>query len=218
MLQKTHALNKALRLILILSSVILTIYCIQVFGIEKLKLRIEEMGALAPLGIFILRFTSITIPALPSTAYSILSGLLLGFKKGLIVICLADICSCSLSFFLSRYYGRSLIKKLVGNKFMNRVERFSQSYLENNIFLMTGLLMTGLFDFVSYGIGLTKTPWTKFLPALIISIILSNPPVVALGAGLLNRDNGSIILIFALFGMFILSIITGLLKKRRHIS
>lgn len=101
---------------------------------------------------------------------------------------------------------------------MNRVERFSQSYLENNIFLMTGLLMTGLFDFVSYGIGLTKTPWTKFLPALIISIILSNPPVVALGAGLLNRDNGSIILIFALFGMFILSIITGLLKKRRHIS
>ena len=41
------------------------------------------MGIWAPLGIYVLRFTSIVIPALPSTAYSILAGGLLGFEKGL---------------------------------------------------------------------------------------------------------------------------------------
>ena len=67
--------------------------------------------------------------------------------------------------------------------------------------------MTGFFDFVSYGIGLTKTPWLKFLPALVISILLSNPPVVALGAGIL--DGGKSILIFAVVGIFILALITA---------
>ncbi len=95
---------------------------------------------------------------------------------------------------------------------MHRVESFSQKHLEDNFFLMTALLMTGLFDFVSYGIGLTKTPWIKFLPALIISILLSNPPVVAIGAGLLNE--GGRVLIIALVGIFALSLLTARLKKR----
>lgn len=205
-------LKKIFKFFLIVISVGILIYILQVFGIDKLRSRVEEIGPLAPIGIFILRFTSITIPALPSTAYSILSGFMLGFKKGLLVICLADLSSCSLSFYLSRKYGRGLIRNIVGNKFMHRVESFSQKHLEDNFFLMTALLMTGLFDFVSYGIGLTKTPWIKFLPALIISILLSNPPVVAIGAGLLNE--GGRVLIIALVGIFALSLLTARLKKR----
>ena len=76
----------------------------------------------APLGIFLLRFTSVVIPALPGTAYSVLSGGLLGFTQGLIVICLADLLSCTLSFFLSRRYGRDLVQRLVGPKFMYRID------------------------------------------------------------------------------------------------
>jgi uncharacterized membrane protein YdjX (TVP38/TMEM64 family) len=94
---------------------------------------------------------------------------------------------------------------------MDKVDTLSHRHLERNFFLMTGCLMTGFFDFVCYGVGLTKAPWRKFAPALIISIAISNPPIVALGDGLLK--GGRLLLGFALLGIFGLAIVTGLVKK-----
>ncbi|MGB7085101.1 MAG: hypothetical protein WBD47_06080 [Phormidesmis sp.] len=95
---------------------------------------------------------------------------------------------------------------------MTRVDSFSQKHLERNFFLMTAFLMTGFFDFVAYGVGLARAPWQKFLPALALSIALSNPPIVALGSGLL--EGGKLLLVFALLGMFGLALVTGLVRRR----
>lgn len=203
---------KILKYLAIALVVILAIWLINHFGVTQLRDQIDQLGVWAPLGIFLLRFTSVLIPALPGTAYSVLSGGLLGFAQGLLVICLADALSCSLSFFLSRRYGRGLVQRLVGQKFMHRIDTLSKRHLERNFFLMTGFLMTGFFDFVSYGVGLTKAPWVRFAPALIISIALSNPPVVALGAGLL--EGGNLLLVFAILGVFGLAILTGFLQRQ----
>ena len=72
---------------------------------------------------------------------------------------------------------------------MIRIERISKKYLENNIFLITGCLMTSWFDFVCYAVGLTKLPWKKFMPALILSIVISDTPFVATGYTL-SKLNG----------------------------
>ncbi len=191
--------------------IVLFIYLTNKYGLEVIRSNVENMGIWAPLGIYTLRFSSIVIPALPSTAYSILAGALLGFKKGLVIICIADLSSCILSFYISRLYGKEIVKRLIGGKFISRVENISNNHLENNFFLMTGLLMTGLFDFVCYAVGLTKTKFQKFLPALIISILLSNPPIVALGAGIL--EGGRRFLLLGVFGVFLIAVITGKLKK-----
>jgi len=182
------------------------------YGVAQLREQVDQLGWWAPVGLFALRFTSVVIPALPGTAYSALAGGLLGFTKGLVVICLADLLSCSLSFFLSRRYGRELVQHLVGQGFMNQIDTLSQRHLERNFFLMTGCLMTGFFDFVCYAVGLTQTPIAKFAPALAISIALSNPPIVALGAGLLE---GGKLLGLALLGVFGLAVVTGWVKRDR---
>jgi uncharacterized membrane protein YdjX (TVP38/TMEM64 family) len=184
-------------------------------GIEQIRSNVDKLGIWASVAVFGLRFTSIIIPALPGTAYSIFAGGLLGFVPGLITICLADVISCSLCFYLSRKYGRNFITKLVGNRFITRVDNLSQKNLENNFFLMTAFLMTGLFDFVCYGVGLTKTPWQKFAPALLISIALAKPPIVALGAGVL--ESGKLLLGFALLGVFVLGIMTAILQRKQKI-
>lgn len=202
---------KVLKFVAIAALVILVIWLINHYGITQLRQQVERLGVWAPLGIFLLRFTSVVIPALPGTAYSVLSGALLGFTQGLLVICIADLLSCSLSFFLSRRYGRTLVQRVVGVKFIDRIDRLSQRHLERNFFLLTGCLMTGFFDFVCYGVGLTKASWFKFAPALIISIAISNPPIVALGAGLL--EGGKRLLGLALLGVFVLAIITGLIQR-----
>ncbi|MGV2831731.1 TVP38/TMEM64 family protein [Myxosarcina sp. GI1(2024)] len=196
-------------------AVILGIWFINRFGVAKIRANVEQLGIWGFLAVGGLRLTSVIIPALPGTAYSVLAGGLFGFMPGLITICLADIISCSLSFYLSRRYGRSLIIKLVGDRALSRLDRLSQRNLENNFFLMTAFLMTGLFDFVSYGVGLTRTPWQNFIPALLISVAISNPPIVALGAGLL--ESGKLMLGFAILGIFVLGIITGILQRRHKI-
>jgi len=208
---KRQRLLKILQFVAIALLISFAVILIQRYGVAQLRSQVEQWGVWAPIGIFLLRFTSVVIPALPGTAYAILAGGLLGFGKGAAVICFADICSCSLSFWLSRRYGRNLVQRLVGQGFMYRIDRFSQRHLERNFFLLTGCLMTGFFDFVCYGVGLTKAPWVKFLPALVISIALSNPPFVALGAGIL--EGGAQLLVFALLGVFGLAVITYLVQR-----
>ena len=204
-------MRKIIRFLAIFAIIILIIVIVNHYGIRQLRTQVEGLGVWIPLGIFLLRFTSVVIPALPGTAYSILSGGLLGFSRGLLVICIADLFSCCLSFSLSRRYGRKLVQRLVGAKFINKIDRLSQRHLEHNFFLLTGFLMTGFFDFVCYGVGLTKAPWRKFLPALLISIAVSNPPIVALGAGIL--EGGKLLLGLALIGVFALAIITSLVQR-----
>ncbi len=209
-------LGKWLKFLGIAIATILLIGVIQRYGLSQLRANVESLGVWAPLGLFFLRFTSVVIPALPGTAYSVLAGGLLGFPQGLAVICLADVCSCSLSFFLSRRFGRSFVQRLIGKRFITRVDRLSQKHLERNFFLMTAFLMTGFFDFVAYGVGLTQASWLRFLPALILSIAISNPPIVALGAGLL--EGGKLLLVFAILGAFALAILTGLLQRKQPIE
>jgi uncharacterized membrane protein YdjX (TVP38/TMEM64 family) len=204
-------LLKILRFAAIILLVSVAIWVINRYGVAQLRSQVEQWGAWAPIGIFLLRFTSVVIPALPGTAYAILAGGLLGFGKGIGVICVADLMSCSLSFFLSRQYGRDLVQRLVGQSFMHRIDTFSQRHLERNFFLMTGCLMTGFFDFVCYGLGLTQAPWLKFAPALVISIALSNPPFVALGAGIL--EGGSRLVVFAILGVLGLAVITSIVQR-----
>ena len=191
-----------------LAVIIISIYII---GLDNVKEKVGEMGYWAPLGIIALRSVSIIVPALPSTAYSILAGAILGFKNGLITIYIADIISCSVCFFISRYFGRNIVKNFVGSRVLNKLESSSKKYLENNFFLMTGVLMTGLFDFMSYTIGLTKTKYINFLPALVISVIISDTPIVALGSGLIQNANN--ILGVAIIATLILSFITAQFNK-----
>lgn len=212
---KQRRLLKILRFAGIILLVALVVWLINRYGVAQLRTQVEQWGAWVPVGIFLLRATSIVIPALPGTAYAVLAGGLLGFSQGLLVIGLADLCSCSLSFWLSRRFGRRLVERLVGTAFMDRVNRFSQRHLERNFFLMTGCLMTGFFDFFCYALGLTKVPVAKFAPALIIGIALSDPPFVALGAGLL--EGGARLLVFALLGVFGLALITGLVQRGQRV-
>jgi len=204
-------LRKFLSILFFVAIAIVLIYIIQNYGIEPLRTQVANMGIWAPLGIFILRGISIILPALPSSAYSLLAGSLLGFQTGYFTILISDMIFCQAAFFIARNYGRAPVRKLVGIKAMKRIESFNQNQLEGNFFLMTGLLMTGLFDFLSYAIGIGGTRWRIFTPALLISLLISDSILVAVGAGV--SQGAGILLGIALLGMFALATISGLAKN-----
>ena len=206
-----NKLKKFFTIVFFVAIAIVLIYLIQNYGIDPLRNKVESMGIWAPLGILILRGISIILPALPSSAYSLLAGSLLGFKIGYFTIIISDIIFCQAAFFIARNYGRGPVRKLVGNKAMKRIESFNQNQLEENFFLMTGLLMTGLFDFLSYAIGIGGTRWRVFTPALLISLLISDSILVAVGAGV--SQGAGLLLGVALLGMFALATISGLAKN-----
>ena len=146
-------------------------------------------------GIFLiisLRLISIVIPILPGTYCLLISGYLFGLANGLLISFISDLLACSISFILAKKFGRKILKKIMPKKYLNKFESISKKYLERNFFLLTGFLMTGWFDFVSYGVGLTKLRWRKFLLALCISAFLSDLPFVATGNGLRQLQNKNI--------------------------
>ena len=146
------------------------------------------------LGIILLRLISIIIPILPGTYCLLISGYLFGLVNGLLISSIADLLACSLSFSISRMYGRRLIQKMMPKRLLNKFELLSKNYLERNFFLLTGCLMTGWFDFVSYGVGLTKLKWKTFFGALFLSVFLSDLPFVATGSGIRELKDQNITL------------------------
>ncbi len=205
--------TRFLSITFIVGLIILLVSLIQTYGIGPLRDAVEEMGFWAPFGILMLRGISVILPALPSSVYSLLAGSLLGFKTGYLTIVLSDLIFCQMAFFIARKFGRDPVRRLVGVKAMNRIESFNQNQLEGNFFLMTGLLMTGLFDFLSYALGIGGTRWRLFTPALIISLLISDSIIVAVGAGV--SQGAGLMLGAALLGMFALATITGFNKNKR---
>jgi uncharacterized membrane protein YdjX (TVP38/TMEM64 family) len=209
-----HPIARILKFSLIILLVAGVIWGINQIGVEQLRTEVQRFGAWAPLALLVLRFVSIVIPILPGTFYALLAGGLFGFGTGLVTIVIADTLACVLNFYLARRYGRSLVQKLVGATFMDRVDRFSRQHLERNFFLTTGFMMGGGFDFVAYGIGLTQTRWRTFLSALGLSLMAAKPPTVALGAGLFS--GGQAVIGIALVSCFALAIVTALVNRKKE--
>ncbi|MEP0857149.1 VTT domain-containing protein [Trichocoleus sp. DQ-U1] len=190
----------------------LAIWLLNKYGIEQVREQVDRFGIWAPAIVFGLRFTSIIVPVLPGTAYAILAGGLFGFAQGLLVVALADLASCTFNFYIARRYGRGLVERFVGQQFMEKVDRLAQQHLEGNFFLMTGLLMTGLFDFVAYAAGMTRMSWQSYFLALVVSILIAKPLWVAAGAGIF--EGSQLLLGFAILGAFGIGIVTAIVQRQ----
>ena len=211
---RKEKLGKFLLISLCVLAAVLFYYFIVIEWKEEIDQIVRGMGIWAPLGIFILRGISTIFPVISNLPYAILAGSVLDFKTAYITIFLADFISCQVAFLIARNLGRGPVRRLVGIKAMNRIESFNQNQLEGNFFLMTGVLMTGLFDFLSYGLGLGATRWRLFTSALLLCLVIFDAVAVAIGAGLAD----SVYIVIAMVGMFGLAIISGLIKKKISIS
>jgi uncharacterized membrane protein YdjX (TVP38/TMEM64 family) len=207
---------KVLELSLIVLLIAGTIWLVNSIGIDEIRDRAARFGIWAPLLLLLLRLSSIIIPVLPGTAYSLLAGALFGLGQGLAIILVADSLGCSANFWIGRRYGRSVVQRIVGDRFMTKLDGWSQKYLESNFFLLTGGLMTSFFDYISYAIGLSQITAKRFFQALGLSMMLIKPPVVAAGAGIIQGDK--LLIVGSLVGVFALAIASAWINRKKATS
>lgn len=207
-----HRIVKVLEFSFIVLLTVGAIWLVNRVGIDQIRANVAQFGIWAPLIILLLRLTSIVVPVLPGTGYAILSGALFGFGQGLLVIVIADFLACNINFFIARRYGRGVVQKMVGAQFMEKLDRWSQKYLEGNFFLMLGALMSSFFDYISYSIGLSRISGKRFISALGLSIVIVKPPVVAVGAGILQGEK--LLIGSAVVGVFAIALISAWTRRK----
>ncbi|MEE8400923.1 MAG: VTT domain-containing protein [Candidatus Hydrothermarchaeaceae archaeon] len=112
---------------------------------------------------------SIVVP-LPSSAIALSAGALCGIFLGSLYIWIGALIGASLCFFISKKYGKSLLKGKFSPGKTEKINNFMASYGFFAI-LVARLIPLISFDIVSYGAGLTTISFRRFFIATAIGII-----------------------------------------------
>lgn len=135
---------------------------------QSMKNYICSFGALAPV-VYIFMFTVVPLTFFPDAVIAVAGGLIFGVWFGTIYTVIGAACGGTLSFFISRLYGRGIVKKLAKGK----IKWFDQGVEKRGFIFILILRFIPLipFDVISYGAGLSKIKYKDFILATIIGVI-----------------------------------------------
>lgn len=176
---------------------------------SNIKESILSYGAFAPI-IYIILFALVPLTLFPDAVLAIAGGMIFGVKYGFLLTLIGAGCGAGISFCISRFFGRSLVKKLSKDK-LQSIEK----YLEKDGFFVVILLrLVPLipFDIISYGAGLSSIKFSHFTLATLIGIIPGVYVYTNLGDKALNIYSFDFILSIAI--LVALVIISYFLKKK----
>lgn len=171
--------NKAERNDFYTKSVMLVIFCVMFFYLliplihsPRVEHFVANAGILGPLllGLFFV-LADITLPLFGSPGI-ILSVSLYGLWEGLWIAYIASLVSAAVNFYLSRRYGRSLIKKLSGKHGLEQVEFYTERFGLRTL-IIGRLFGFPIFEIISYAGGLSNMSFRKYI--LITAIFAAVP-------------------------------------------
>lgn len=157
----------------------------------RIKDWVSNFGWIGPLVLIIAMIAQMFLLVIPSIALMIVSILAYGPIGGSLIIFTAIFCASSVGYFIGRYFGPMIVKKLLGPKTENRISDFLDDYgfwavivTRINPFLSN--------DAISFVGGVLKIGYWKFIGAtmagispLIIFIALIGDSTQQLKTGLL---------------------------------
>jgi uncharacterized membrane protein YdjX (TVP38/TMEM64 family) len=133
---------------------------------ETIQKFIEDAGLLGPLiYVFLTLLTYIFAPL--SGTPLIYVGFYLFGQHLVFFHVIATIISSVINFWIARTWGRGLTIKLVGESSIVKVDKFTEKYGLQSLFILR-VFQGGIHDFISYAAGLTSI---KFWPYFIISTL-----------------------------------------------
>lgn len=197
----------------------LSIVLVVIYKIYSLKLSVEDIknyvigfGKIGPL-VYIIMFSLVPLTLFPDSVLAIAGGLIFGLFKGYIYTTIGALIGGTISFYISRYWGREVVKKLTKEK-LDKVE----AMINNSgfmIILLLRLIPLFPFDVISYGAGLTSVKYKDFLLATLFGIIPGILVFTNLGAQAVNVGSNNFYISIALL---ILLFVASIFLKNKFIS
>ena len=134
---------------------------------------IEQFGDYAPI-IFLLLASILPILLFPPGIFSVIGGLLFGFKLGVVLTIIAAIIYTNIMFLISRYFARNKIENFLEKRLT--LKQFNRIFGLNDNKLATFLIICRLIPIlpnsvVSYSYGLTRISFKHYFIANLIGLI-----------------------------------------------
>ena len=134
---------------------------------------IEQFGNCAPI-IFLLLASILPIFMFPPGIFSVIGGLLFGFKLGAVLTIIAAIIYTNIMFLISRYFARNKIENFLEKRLT--LKQFNRIFGLNDNKLATFLIICRLIpilpnSIVSYSYGLTRISFKHYFMANLIGLI-----------------------------------------------
>lgn len=174
---------------------------------------VDKYGVFGPI-IFVLGFLARTLIMFPASVFCIAGGLTFGLWKGLLYCYIGTFLSATLSFYLSRYCGYRIVRKLFKRKKLH----FDEINSRNGFFIVLYLRLFAPLDPVSIAAGLSDISYRSYIIATSIGIIPGLFVFVLIGNAITNIQSNNylqiskfVLLILIVFGS--LSLVVSILKK-----
>ncbi len=181
-------------------------------GIDSLRETVLGAGLLGPLIIVLLKATTIVVAPLGGTPIYPISGALFGFWQGLGWVLLGDLLGATIAFYLSRFFGRSIIKFFVGRSQVPVVESLVSKGIGIKTLLKTRFFLAGFPEAFPYAFGLTTVSYPVFITIHMIFHIITDALLVMFGDLVVSADltiviaTGLVSLLLAFIGVKLLKI------------
>ena len=134
---------------------------------------VEDLGLFGPLVIiFITVFGHIFAPIAGSPVV-ILSIAVFGLYQTMVYLYLASLISATTNFYISRWYGRGVVEKLVGKDSMQEVDRMV-AIAGGKILAVGRVVGFPIFEIISYAAGLTRMPFRKYISITAVCAAIPN--------------------------------------------
>lgn len=173
---------------------------IQAIGVDNIRDFIEDAGPLAPLAFILVKILTYVAAPLTSGPIQLSAGIFFGLLPGTIYTLIGEVIGGSIAFWISRRFGRSVVKQLVGDGGLERVDNFIAQIVDWKTLLYARIFLFSFYDFISYAVGFSKLPFRTYL---IISTVAGFFPTFAFAliGSTVAGDAGALLPIYGLVGV-----------------
>src|SRR3990167_5586502 len=190
--------------ITILALIVLTLF----IDLESVKTWVEKVGVWGPLLFIVLKASTIVVAPLSGSALYPLVGLLFGFWPGVLYVEIGDFLGYTISFFISRIFGQKIVLKILSNKEGSLLSRIIEHVSTPKGFFQACLTLFAMPELLSYGAGLSRLPYLKFILIITPLSIVASSLLVFFGS-ILDINSTSLLLSFGIPILGALVIIAG---------
>ncbi len=130
---------------------------------EAMRLAIESAGPWAPILYIIAKISTVVFAPLSGTILYVFSVPIFGFWPAVAYSLIGDFIGATITFYLSRFYGRPVVQYFMGQKNMIHIENALEIMSTRKGFVSMRLAAISMPEIASYAAGLTKIAYTPFI-------------------------------------------------------
>ena len=188
---------------------ILVIVAVAYFiDLSSLRTWVEKAGMWGPFVFILLKISTIVVAPLSGSPLYPLVGLIFGFWPGILYVVIGDFLGYTITFYISRIFGKKIVMKLLSNKEEGLVARVVDHISDAKGFFQACLTLFAVPEVLSYGAGLSHLKYAKFINIIMPFNIIAASVLVFFGS-ILKPNSESIFVALVIPVIGAIAVIVG---------